>query len=339
MMECETVSSQARVQGASCVAEEPPAELWRASFSIGEVSLGISGAGALPVFGPQLDLFRSESTICESTICESTTCDLEIGLQWADRLFPPSGRLLFDSGAVWTLYEDGDDWLFDFASDVVGPEPYKRLHVDREFRRGRILLNKKYFPDSAPCCPLDYPLDELVVMHRLGRERGVEVHAAGIRDAEGNGYLFLGHSGAGKSTTTRLWNQLSGMTVLSDDRIILRQHYGHEGQAEVWMYGTPWHGEAAFAAPEKARIERLFVIEHAPEEHAPEHAPENRITPINGTVAVGEIMARSFLPFHDAPALENTMSFLQEMVAVLPCYRLEFRPDSTAVEAVRQFRS
>jgi len=36
----------------------------------------------------------------------------------------------------------------------------------------------------------DYPLDELLVMHRLGRERGVEVHAAGIRDAKGNAYLF-----------------------------------------------------------------------------------------------------------------------------------------------------
>jgi hypothetical protein len=321
---CEPVSSEARAWGASCVAEQPPAELWRASFSIGEVSFAISGAGAHPVFGPQLEPFRSDSI----------ACDLEISLQWADRLYPPSGRLLFDSGSVWTLHEDREGWLFDFASEVVGSEPYKRLQVDREFRSGRLLLNRKYFPDSVPCGPLDYPLDELVVMHRLGRERGVEVHAAGIRDAKGNGYLFLGHSGAGKSTTTRLWNQLSGMTVLSDDRIILRKRETLQGQAEVWMYGTPWHGEAAFAAPAKARIERLFVIDHAPGD-----APENAIIPISGTMAVGEIMARSFLPFHDSVALENTMSFLQEMVAILPCYRLEFCPDSTAVAAVRRFRS
>jgi hypothetical protein len=325
----EPVSSESKARGALYVAEEPPAELWRASFSIGEVSFAIGGAGGYPVFGPQLELFRSESTLC----------DLEISLQWADWLYPLSGRLLFDSGAVWILYQDGDGWRFDFASDVVGPEPYKRLHVDREFRRGRLLLNRKYFPDSVPRGPLDYPLDELVVMHRLGRERGVEVHAAGIRDAEGNGYLFLGHSGAGKSTTTRLWNHQPGVTVLSDDRIILRQHHlrqhhGLDRQSEVWMYGTPWHGEAAFAAPEKARIERLFVIEHAPEPTA-----DNEITRLNGTIAVGEIMARSFLPFYDPVALENTMSFLQEIVAFLPCYRLEFRPDSTAVEAVRRFRS
>ena len=227
------MNSQARVQGVSCVAvgvvEDPPAESWRASFSIGEVSFGISGAGPLPVFGPQLELFRSDSGFSDSK-----SCDLEISLQWVDQLYPPSGRLLFDSGSVWTLHEQGEDWLFDFASDVVGPEPYKRLRVDREFRSARLLLNRKYFPNSAPSGPLDYPLDELLVVHRLGLKdsRGVEVHAAGIRDAEGNGYIFLGHSGAGKSTTTRLWNELPGMTVLSDDRIILRQHNGLDGQAE-----------------------------------------------------------------------------------------------------------
>jgi hypothetical protein len=301
------------------VAEEPPAEVWRACLRIGEVSLGISGEGPPPVFGAQLDLFRSESA----------ACDLEIDLEFSAGLLPPLGRLLFDSGSVWTLYEDGDGLLFDFASDVIGTRPYKRLYVDREFSMGRILLNQSYFSDRSLCGPLDYPLDELMVMHRLGRGRGVEVHACGMRDASGNGYLFLGHSGAGKSTTTRLWNQQHSMTVLSDDRIILRKHDGMDGQAEVWMYGTPWHGEAAFAAPEKSKIDKLFILEHA---------PENRIHQLQGSQAVGEIMARSFLPFYDAPALESTMAFLEEIVATIPCYRLGFVPDSSVVDAVLHFR-
>ena len=308
----------ASTRGASGLLEESPAGLWRACFRIGEVSLGLNGDSFLPVFGPQIELFRSESA----------SCDIEISLQWAERLSQLVGQPLFDSGSVWKLYEDGGCLTFDFVSPAIGPEPYKRLHVDREFREGRILLNQNCFPDPATCNPLEYPLDELVVMHRLGRERGVEVHAAGMRDSEGTGYLFLGHSGAGKSTTTCLWNQQHSMTVLSDDRIILRETDG-----EIWMHGTPWHGEAAFAAPERARIDRLFILEHAPES-----AIANRITPIRGGRAVGEIMARSFLPFYDAVALENTMSFLQEIVAAIPCYRLEFRPDGTAVEAVRQFQ-
>jgi len=309
------VSNEASTRGMACVAEESPSGMWRVSFRIGEVSLGLTADQSFHrVLSLQIQPFCSKSE----------ACDIEIRLVWANALTSPQGRLLFDSGSVWKLYEDSPGFVFDFSSPVLGPQPYKRLHVDRGFHQGRILLNRSCFPDPSTCNPLEYPLDELVVMHRLGRERGVEVHAAGMRDAEGNGYLFLGHSGAGKSTTTSLWNQQHSMTVLSDDRIILRENHG-----QVWMYGTPWHGEAAFAAPEKARIERFFILEHA---------PENKITQLTGGRAVGEIMARSFLPFYDAAALENTMSFLQEVVAAIPCYRLEFRPDGTAVEAVRQFR-
>ena len=327
------MNNGASAQSASGVLDDLTSKTWRACFRIGEVSLGLSGEGAEPlVFGPQIDLFRFESD----------TCDVELRLQWVDALDRPQGDEMFDSGSVWKLYEDGGALLFDFESVALGFTPYKRLCIDRAFRRGLILLNRQCFADPAACNPLEYPLDELVVMHRLGRERGVEVHAAGMRDAEVNGYLFLGHSGAGKSTTTRLWNQQHNVTVLSDDRIILRLERGFcldSVQASdgvtatgvtATMYGTPWHGEAAFAAPENARVERLFILEHA---------PENKITPLTGSQAVGEVMARSFLPFYDAAALENTMSFLQEMVAAIPCYRLEFRPDSSAVEAVRRFRS
>ena len=311
--------------GASCLAVEPSAGYWRATFHIGEVTVGLRADGTIPqVFGPQFELFRMEET----------TCDIEIILQWAEELSPPPGKLLFDSGSVWKLYDDpaGEDgaMIFDFASPVVSPVPYKRLHVDRDFRNALLLMNRSCFPEGSYCNPLEYPLDELVVMHRLGRECGVEVHAAGLYDASPrhsgqSSFLFIGHSGAGKSTTTRLWRERRDVTILSDDRIILRKHDG-----EVWMHGTPWHGEAAFAAPEKSKIDKLFILEHA---------PHNRITQLRGSQAVGELMARSFLPFYDGPALESTMAFLEEIVETIPCYRLEFLPDSSAVEAVLNFKS
>ena len=46
----------------------------------------------------------------------------------------------------------------------------------------------------------------------------------------------MGHSGAGKSTTTRLWLNVRMSEVLSDDRIIVRRN---EGAALV---ETPFDG-------------------------------------------------------------------------------------------------
>ena len=310
----------------SCLAAEPQASCWRATLRIGEVSLSLRSDSGQPFFvHPQLDDFRAVD-ICEN----GPACDLEITLQWADGLTTSRGRLLFDSGSAWKLYEDlaseVGGMIFDLESVVLGPDPYKRLHVDRDFRKGLLLINRGCFPAGSYCNPLEYPLDELVVIHRLCRERGVEVHAAGLYDRSlqnVGGFLFIGHSGAGKSTTTRLWRERRDVTVLSDDRIILRKHDG-----QVWMHGTPWHGEAAFAAAEKCKIDKLFILEQA---------PENKIIPLRGSQAVGELMARSFLPFYDGPALESTMAFLEEIVETIPCYRLQFVPEQTAVEAVLNF--
>ena len=61
------------------------------------------------------------------------------------------------------------------------------------------------------------------MIHRLACGQGLEVHAVGIVDEIGRGHLFLGHSGAGKSTTARLWLEQPEIRILSDDRIVLRR--------------------------------------------------------------------------------------------------------------------
>jgi hypothetical protein len=94
------------------------------------------------------------------------------------------------------------------------------------------------------------------------------------------------------------------------------------------MYGTPWHGEAAFAMPGKSKIRRIFIIEHG---------EQNQITPMSRSQAVGELFARSFPPFHNAQALERTVAFLDHILDTVPCYRFQFVPDARAVDAVLEF--
>jgi hypothetical protein len=184
-------------------------------------------------------------------------------------------------------------------------------------------VSRQCFPDDSCLYPLEFPLDELLITHRLACEKGIEVHACGLVDAERGGFLFLGHSTAGKSTTTLLWKSLRAVTVLSDDRIILRHNGG-----QIWMYGTPWHGEAALALPEKAIISRIFVIEHG---------PENEISLLSKSRAVAEILARCFVPFYNNDYLEATLAYLNELADSIPCYRYRFLPEPSAVEKVLNF--
>ena len=63
---------------------------------------------------------------------------------------------MFDSGGIWTAYEDSEGFIFDFATPVFGRNPYKRLCVDRSFCQASLLLNGSNFTQGV-VSPLEYP--------------------------------------------------------------------------------------------------------------------------------------------------------------------------------------
>ncbi len=289
-----------------------PAIKRRTCLRIGDVVIGLENDSADQVFlGPELNLFR----------VGEVNPDLDVRISWAEKLEPWRGQPMFDSGAVWTLFADDDEFVFDFVSLALGADPYKRIRVDRSFSCAQLILNRELLPDDV--CPLEYPADELLITNYLAAGLGVEVHGCGLVDAQAGGQLFLGHSGAGKSTTTRVWETFRDAQILSDDRIILRLHDG-----QLWMYGTPWHGEAAFAAPGKAKLNRTFILQHG---------RRNEMKALPRAHAVGEIFARSFPPFHSATGLDRTLEFINRVLDVVPAYEFQFVPDQSAVKAVVEF--
>ena len=256
--------------------------------------------------------------------------DIKIQVEWAESLRPQAKQELFDSGSVWRLYEDGAGFQFDFSAPLLlGERPYKRLLVDRRFRRATLQMSEECFAGTDYlAAPLEYPLDELLIMHRLTQEKAIELHSCGIVRPDGTGNLFVGHSGAGKSTTTRLWRAREEVEVLSDDRIIVRRDATNR-RAHIRMYGTPWHGEAAYASPGSAPLARIFILEHG---------RGNVLTRLSPSQAVAELFARSFVPFHRHEYVDSALEFLQEVVDAVPCYRYAFEPNQGAVERILEFR-
>jgi hypothetical protein len=254
----------------------------------------------------------------------ASSCDVSMSVSLADSLEVPCGKMVFDSGGVWSLFEERDGYRFHCAMAFLSAKLYKTAWFDREFKAGHVVLSRQFFEDGMATYPLEYPLDELLMIHRLARGEGVEVHAVGIVDETGRGNLFLGHSGAGKSTSARLWSSFPGVHILSDDRIILRVRNGR-----IWMYGTPWHGDAGIASPDSSPLDAIYFLEHW---------PRNEIVPLRPGLAAAELFARSFVPRHCAEALQFTLDFLERVAVEVPCHIFRFVPDQTAVEAIRRAR-
>lgn len=248
--------------------------------------------------------------------------DVRVHAAWGDLREEVRGRKVFDSGALWQLYRQNGNYLFRFATPYYGALPYKIASFNRDFTYGEVYLHRPYFTPDQPLYPLEYPLDELLMLHLLAQGRGAEVHSCGVVDESGNGYLFPGQSGAGKTTTARLWERQSGVEILSDDRVILRQV-----EQKFWMYGTPWHGEAGLSLPAKVPLTQIFFLRHG---------QENELTQLGKAEAAARLFACSFPTFYNPDGLDFTLAFFEDVTKVIPCYELSFLPDEGVVDFIRR---
>lgn len=250
----------------------------------------------------------------------SADADILVDVDWTDQIDLFRGDEIFDSGKTWKLFRDSDGLRFAFSSPVFEHGPYREARISDSFTTVNVRLDSRLRDAGRFFDPLEFPLEEIFVLGYLSRGRGVLVHACGIVDSDGRGHLFLGHSGAGKTTISRLWDQTPGVRLLSDDRIIVRADGGG-----LRMYGTPWHGEAEYAVAESAPISRVYVLEHG---------SSNEMRPLGAAEAVACMFARGFPPFFDAAAIEFILEFYSRLAHEVPCAAFAFVPDSTATELV-----
>lgn len=253
-------------------------------------------------------------------VADEPAPDLTLSAAWDCLAEPSADQLRFESNGLWRLYAVDTDHVFCCYSPRFGRQPYKIARVNATFSAGEISLRRAAFP-SGNVDPLEYPLDELLFTHHFARNSAMEVHACGISDETGHGYLFVGESGAGKSTTARLWRATTQATVLSDDRVILRA----EGD-QIWMYGTPWHGEACLSAAVGVRLDAIFFLRQA------EHCS---VTPVPDGRACAQLIAATFAIFHDPDLLTRVLAFTERVLRCVPCFDYGFLPDHSAVVTIR----
>ena len=332
-------------------------------FRIGGVSVQMSGECSSDVtLAPALEPFRFLGA----------SPDINLRVDWLQSVPMVAGDQIFDSGSIWQLIVGEDGYRFDFNVPFLGASPYRRLLIDFNFTQAVLQMSRECFaavpyqPD-----PLEYPLDELLIMHRLTQETAIELHGSGIVRTNGEANLFVGHSGAGKSTTTRLWTEVENVEVLSDDRIIVRrdegqsvvatpcevggsnnQHRVLRGRDRSALPTGPWaQNDRRTGASNRGKHKmRMYGTPwhgeamYASPDSAPltrifvlEHGHGNVITSLSPGQAVAELFARSFVPFHRHEYVDSALAFLEELVDAVPVYRYAFEPDQRAVEMIRNF--
>jgi hypothetical protein len=248
--------------------------------------------------------------------------DVDIRARWSAVAEECRGRLVFDSGATWQLRQSDGGFLFTFRSSIGSEAPYKTARINRRFTEGDVLVSARHVEEHASddVYALQYPLDELLMIHQLAQGKGVEIHGCALLDRAERAFVFAGQSGAGKSTMARLWMNQPDVTPLSDERVVLRT----DGDRIV-VYGTPWHGDAELTSSRSGELAAVFFLHHG---------KAHRCEPTGGPLAAAKLFSCAFLPFHDGDGVDRTMAAIERVAREVPCRDLWFAPDRSIVDAL-----
>ena len=153
-------------------------------------------------------------------------------------------------------------------------------------------------------------------------QQTVSIHASVVMH-QGKSIFFLGESGTGKSTHTRLWlNHIPDTELLNDDSPFVRI----EADGSIRVYGSPWSGKTPCYKNRQTPIAAFVRLSQA---------PYNRIRRLKGIEAIGALLPSCPLAFTSDKGLsEFIYAILSHTLLQLPVYHLECLPEANAAQLV-----
>ena len=144
------------------------------------------------------------------------------------------------------------------------------------------------------------------------------IHGAAVRVDE-NAYLFLGPSGAGKTTHARLWKECFGdrFSVINDDKPIIKLT-----DDEITVCGSPWSGKERWKNNIAAPLRSVVCIHQA---------EENRIERMPISDCWNSIMNQAYRT-RDTANMKKTLDLFDKVINTTPFFSLNCRKTIDAVE-------
>ena len=142
----------------------------------------------------------------------------------------------------------------------------------------------------------------------------------GLIDQQELGYLFLGHSGTGKSTHARMWLEaFEDAWLLNDDNPILRVME----DGEVRVYGSPWSGKTPCYNNAHARVGGIVKLSQA---------PHNKIRTISLPEAYAYMLSSASGLKMDRQMADSMYETIKHVITHVKCYHLDCLPNIAAAE-------
>ena len=213
---------------------------------------------------------------------------------------------------IMNVYKDENGYCFDFS--YPGSESVNgRMSISNDYKSADLSLSGSEivqwytFTTAVNFC----------FLLSTARLNTVLAHSSCVT-YKGKAWMFLGKSGTGKSTHSRMWlSALDGVVLMNDDHPVIR--IGDDGRAVA--YGSPWSGKTRCYKNMEAPIGGIIRIARAPYNKA------RRLSPIESYASLMTSFSGMTWEKDLADGRDKT---IQGIISKVPCWVMECLPDEDA---------
>jgi MoaA/NifB/PqqE/SkfB family radical SAM enzyme len=221
----------------------------------------------------------------------------------------------------WAIYQKGSSWIYLGIPPQERDEELDRMAVFNENHTHARIYSRhdKLYREGKLGSLTMFPTDQILLARVLADREGCYFHSSGVK-LDDKGFLFVGHSEAGKSTTVTMLKEKA--EILCDDRIIVRK------KAEGFrIYGTWSHGDVPDVSAASAPLQAILFLKQS---------PGNRIVPVEDRKdSLQNLLACLITPLETTDWWEKTLSFIETLVKGVPCYTMYFNKSGEIIESLR----
>ncbi len=266
--------------------------------------------------------FHSKFSAFETAIPSDEKMIIEHRFKWEEDTLPSSEDDPFYSNGAWKIIQSGNRIIYKW----INPNPphdniLRKAVCDREHSHIIIFndssLKKKYLDGNLISLSM-FPTDQILIGPYLAYKHGCILHSLGII-LHNSGYLFLGHSEAGKSTMAGIMKDEA--EILCDDRNIIRKTSdGYQ------LYGTWSHGDVTDISPNSCGLKAIFFLEKS---------QKNVIEPISDKkTLVPKLLACLIRPVSTSDWWNRSIDIIVDVSNTIPCYILKFNKDPEIINLI-----
>jgi MoaA/NifB/PqqE/SkfB family radical SAM enzyme len=221
----------------------------------------------------------------------------------------------------WAISRKGHHWIYKGITSEESDSGLHRIAVfNEDHTRGTVFSpdDKEYRQGNLHSLTF-FPTDQIIIARILADRQGCYLHSSGVI-MDGDGFLFVGHSDAGKTTMARILKKVG--KLLCDDRIILMKKNGR-----FQIFGTWSHGDMAEVSSDSAPLKALLFLEKD---------RTNRLVLLTDRKQIiRRFLACLIRPLASADWVDKMLDLTELVAEEVPCYLLHFNRSEEVIDILK----